>query len=259
VIATARTDGPRANPTLATSHDGRYVFVRTGDAADAVKILDTGIVSESHGDHIDIEKREVALLGITVSGERPSHITSGFGQAGLFFDGPRGGDRRTGSKAILLELASLHTQEPRLRTWDSPGAQHGLAVPLGRHVWALSMPNRAYVEGDGSATSLPEGVAVVRAREVQKQSSSSRSRDTRDRAHPCREMHGHAAVGQIHVFGCSAQVQGEAVNNGGILVLGTAGYLMATAIDETAMYYLTPRERADRTRPARPENSSSVK
>jgi cytochrome c-type biogenesis protein CcmE len=32
---------------------------------------------------------------------------------------------------------------------------------------------------------------------------------------------------------------------GGILVLGTAGYLMATAIDETAMYYLTPRELAD--------------
>ena len=29
---------------------------------------------------------------------------------------------------------------------------------------------------------------------------------------------------------------------GGILVLGTAGYLMATAIDETGMYYLTPGE-----------------
>ena len=31
---------------------------------------------------------------------------------------------------------------------------------------------------------------------------------------------------------------------GGILVLGTAGYLMATAIDETAVYYLTPGELA---------------
>ena len=31
---------------------------------------------------------------------------------------------------------------------------------------------------------------------------------------------------------------------GGILVLGTAGYLMASAIDDTAMYYLTPGELA---------------
>ena len=31
---------------------------------------------------------------------------------------------------------------------------------------------------------------------------------------------------------------------GGILILGTAGYLMAGAIDETAMYYLTPHELA---------------
>ena len=29
---------------------------------------------------------------------------------------------------------------------------------------------------------------------------------------------------------------------GGVLVLGTAGYLMATAIGETGMYYLTPGE-----------------
>jgi len=33
---------------------------------------------------------------------------------------------------------------------------------------------------------------------------------------------------------------------GGILVLGTAGYLMASAIDDTAMYYLTPGELAEK-------------
>ncbi len=31
---------------------------------------------------------------------------------------------------------------------------------------------------------------------------------------------------------------------GGVLVLGTAGYLMASSIDETAQYYLTPSELA---------------
>ena len=31
---------------------------------------------------------------------------------------------------------------------------------------------------------------------------------------------------------------------GGVLVLGTAGYLMASSIDETATYYLTPGELA---------------
>jgi len=31
---------------------------------------------------------------------------------------------------------------------------------------------------------------------------------------------------------------------GGVMVLGTAGYLMASSIDETAQYYLTPTELA---------------
>ena len=33
---------------------------------------------------------------------------------------------------------------------------------------------------------------------------------------------------------------------GGVLVLGTAGYLMATSINDTGMYYLTPTELATR-------------
>ncbi|WP_310569766.1 cytochrome c maturation protein CcmE [Gemmatimonas sp.] len=33
---------------------------------------------------------------------------------------------------------------------------------------------------------------------------------------------------------------------GGVLVLGTAGYLMASSIDETATYYLTPAELASK-------------
>ncbi len=33
---------------------------------------------------------------------------------------------------------------------------------------------------------------------------------------------------------------------GGVLVLGTAGYLMASSIDETATYYLTPGELASK-------------
>ena len=35
---------------------------------------------------------------------------------------------------------------------------------------------------------------------------------------------------------------------GGILVLGTAGYLMASSIESTAMYYVTPSELAARVR-----------
>lgn len=34
---------------------------------------------------------------------------------------------------------------------------------------------------------------------------------------------------------------------GGVLVLGTAGYLMASSISETAVYYLTPGELSAKT------------
>lgn len=211
-------DLPRANPALAASHDGRYVFVLTGDASDAVRIVDTGIVTEQHGDHVDIDKLPVRPLTVMIGGERPSHVVSHVGMASIFFDGPRGA-RREGSKAVLLDLASLSTNKPRMRTWTSPGAQHGLAVPLGRDFAAFSMPKKSYVDGDATATSLPNGVAIARAGRAWKTVASFN--DTADPTRSCEELHGYASVASVHVFGCNAR-SADATGDGGLLILRAA-------------------------------------
>jgi hypothetical protein len=210
-------DLPRPNPTLATSHDGRYVFVLTGDDAGTVRVLDTGLVAESHGDHTDTEKRAVRMLDFAVTGERPSHVVSGHGWASVFFDGPRGGDRRTGTRAVLIDLASLGAKQVVSHTWTSPGAQHGLAVPLGSDAWAVSLPKKAYVDGDAAATSLPNGLAVVRARQGWKRIAAFD--DAGDPARSCKEMHGHATSGGAHVFGCNGRSHDASSRDGGLLVL----------------------------------------
>ena len=51
-----------------------------------------------------------------------------------------------------------------------------------------------------------------------------------------------AARGYIHVVKARTKFLG-----GGLLVLGTAGYLMASSIRDTAVYYLTPAELSAKT------------
>src|SRR5690606_11004494 len=49
---------PKANPVLSSTEDGRYVVIKTGHDAGTVRILDSGLVRDSHGDHDDAEKAE---------------------------------------------------------------------------------------------------------------------------------------------------------------------------------------------------------
>src|SRR5918999_1186494 len=65
---------PRQNPGLTTTEDGRYVVIKTGDDAGTVRILDSGLTRESHGDHDDIDKAPPKMLDLATTGERPAYV-----------------------------------------------------------------------------------------------------------------------------------------------------------------------------------------
>jgi hypothetical protein len=209
---------PRANPGLVSADNGRLVFVLTGDDEGRVKILDTGIRLESHGDHVDVEKHAVRLLNVAVTGERPSHIASGFGQTAVFFDGPRPSDRRGHAKAVIFDNASLLRGKGRYVVWNDKGPQHGVAVPLTRTLWAITTSRPEYAAGQ--ASSLPAGVAIFdRSRKWRKIGAFD---DVTAPAKSCKELHGYGTTGNVHVFACNGSSD-DRQSDGGLLVMHQSG------------------------------------
>lgn len=207
---------PKPNASLTTLEGGRYVVVKTGDDSGTVRILDTGIVKDSHGDHDDIEKLAPRLLDLTFTGDRPAHVVSENGWLALFYDGQRPWERKSESKAMLIELKSLGGRKPVVDQWPSPAPQHGIAVPLGRGQWLMSQPNPAYARGDDkSASSRPNGFEVLqRGKQADKAWTVLASfNDPLKPAASCKLYHGHASLKNVHVLGCN---EGD---DGGMLVV----------------------------------------
>ena len=69
-------DLPKPNAGFVAVEDGRYIVIKTGDDQGTIRILDSGIVKESHGDHDDVEKLTPRLLDLTVTGDKPAHVVS---------------------------------------------------------------------------------------------------------------------------------------------------------------------------------------
>lgn len=207
---------PKANPGFAGVEGGRHVVIKTGDAAGALRILDTELSYESHGDHVDVTKGTPRLLDLVVTGERPGHVVSGHGQLALFYDGIRPWEGKSVAKAVLLSIRTLDHAKPASTEWLSPGPQHGIVVPLGRQQWLMSVPNPAYVRGDDrSASSRPNGFEVLRD-DTGRGTGWTRLASFNDQAKAdasCKLYHGHAQAGGRFVFGCA---EGE---TGGMLVL----------------------------------------
>jgi hypothetical protein len=204
---------PKANPGFAGIEGGRFVAIKTGDEAGTVRILDSGLSYEAHGDHVDVEKGPVRLTDFVLAGERPAHVISGHGQLAVFFDGIRPWEGKSSAKALLVAIDDLGKARPAIMEWPSPGPQHGIVVPLGAQRWLTSVPNAAYVRGDDrKASSRPDGFEI----QQQEKGAWRRLASFNDPAKPdasCKLYHGHAAVGGRHVFGCA---EGE---GGGMLVL----------------------------------------
>lgn len=216
-------DVPKANPGFAGVSGGRFVVVKTGDEAGTLRILDTGLIAESHGDHVDLAKAEPKLLDFVTKGDRPAHVVSGQGQLALFYDGLRPWEGKSEPKAVMISVDSLAKPKPEVTTWPSPAPQHGIAVPLRPRQWLLSVPNPAYAKGDDrSASSRPNGFEIFEmGKPSQKPADWKRLASFNDpeRADAsCKLYHGYApARGDRHVFACA---EGE---GGGMLVLSATG------------------------------------
>lgn len=216
-------DVPKANPGFAGVSGGRYVVVKTGDEAGTLRILDTGLMAESHGDHVDLAKAEPKLLEFMTTGDRPAHVISGQGQLGLFYDGLRPWEGKSEPKVVMLAIDGLAKPKPDMTIWPSPAPQHGIAVPLGAKQWLISVPNPAYAGGDDrGASPRPNGFEILeRAKSSATGDGWRRIANFNDPARPdasCKLYHGYApARGGRHLFGCA---EGE---GGGVLVLSKAG------------------------------------
>jgi hypothetical protein len=206
----------RPNPGFATLEGGRFIVVKTGDEAGTLRVLDSGLRYEPHGDHVDIDKGDVRLLDFALTGERPAHIVSKNGQTAFFYDGKRPWEGASEPKAVFVRTASLADRSPRVETWKSPAPQHGIAVPLGKGQVLLSQPNPIYAKGeDRSASSRPDGFVVASLGKGWK--TSLDLNDTTRADASCRLYHGYAETKGRHVFACAEGA------GGGVLTLARDG------------------------------------
>ncbi|CAM5765275.1 hypothetical protein [Bosea minatitlanensis] len=234
-------DVPKANPGFAGVAGGRYVVVKTGDEAGTLRILDTGLIAESHGDHVDLDKATPKLLDFATRGDRPAHVISGQGQLALFYDGLRPWEGKSEPKAVLIAIDSLARDKPDVTVWPSPAPQHGIAVPLGGRQWLMSVPNPAYARGDDrSASPRPNGFEILEQRGGPQKAAGwkqvARLDDPARADASCKLYHGYApARGGRHILGCA---EGE---DGGLFVLSRAGKGVAVGWSARKLAY--PDER----------------
>ncbi|NAZ38278.1 hypothetical protein [Rubellimicrobium sp. CFH 75288] len=148
--------------------DGRHVWALSR-AAGAVRLIDTGRVTEDHGDHEAVVLHSPALTDAALSGEVPVHFNTGGGRAAIFWDG-------TGT-------ATLHDAEGRatLAVLETGKPHHGVAVPVGAGTILTVAP-----EGEG----LPDALALVDAEGAEVLRID------------CLNLHGEGKAGPFIAFGC---------------------------------------------------------
>jgi len=204
---------PKASARLVALSGGEYLAASVGDEAGTVLFFDTGLAFEEHGDHRDVAKSEPRLLELRLSGVKPGHIVEGHGRVAVFYDGGR--EPRVDAVVHLVDLVGLAEAKAPVGRWDSPGPQHGIAVPLRGGRLLVSTPNPAYVAGEKDASSLPIGFRLLDARgAVLAELDRADDPDRR-----CLGYHGHAARGELHLFGCFMDEPGHPLADGGILLV----------------------------------------
>lgn len=117
VLSTEKLDG---YVRLSPAGDGRHVMATEGDE---FRIIDTGLVTEAHGDHSHFFHQTPQLTKHRVSAPHPGHVVPHEGRTAIYADG-------TG-EVTLMDASAL--EEGKLSTTlggkaDAP--HHGVAVPL---------------------------------------------------------------------------------------------------------------------------------
>ena len=127
VYVTPESAGAVMAPATYPSSDAKHVFVNYRSAQGVVRVIKVGIELESHGDHNDVEKESPALLALNITGDMPTHFSTGFQKTVIFFDG-----RRVSKSSVLAfvdtDLSGRGmTQQFQYGPMDP---QHGNAEPL---------------------------------------------------------------------------------------------------------------------------------
>jgi len=135
----------KAPASLYRSDSGRTVFAVQGSAG-TVTALSSGIAFEDHGDHGDIDIEAAKLLGVEITGEKPSHFVEHDGQFAAFFDG-EGIARIFSERDVLKGPADV-------REVKSSAPHHGVVIPFGNYD-IVSEPN------PDDSSKPPAGVRIL--------------------------------------------------------------------------------------------------
>jgi len=163
--------------SLYRSKSGETVFAVQGEAG-LVTAISSGVSSEDHGDHGDIDVEAPKLTGVEIAGQKPSHFVEHDGEFAAFFDGD-GVARIISEKDVLEGKSSVR----EVKT-DAP--QHGVAVAYGSHV-LLSEPNKEMPD------ELPIGIRTVDETGTQVGDIAK-----------CPDLHGEASSGNVLAFACAS-------------------------------------------------------
>ena len=105
----------RLNP----AGDDRHLVVSTGDA---FRFLDTGVTIEDHGDHAHYYAVPPELTDLTVSSQKPGHVTHNAGLTALFSDGS--------GRVELFDPTTLESGKTQFISYMTAEPHHGVAVAL---------------------------------------------------------------------------------------------------------------------------------
>ena len=174
--------GSRAGRIYPTQ-SGRFAVAVSSDA-NAVNIIDGGMYLEAHGDHFDLVERDVSLLGIDLTGDRPVHMYVGGEWATVYYDG-------SGDFALINEHELEEEGSSYVPITMNAGAQHGAVIPLEDDLFAVSLQHPDYAQNPEEYR-LPIGAEIW-----------DLDGNVLHRAEGCPDLHGDAGNGHMAVFGCT--------------------------------------------------------
>lgn len=176
-----------------------------------VRFVHTGVNTESHGDHIHIEKSPVSFRdnGL-ITCARPIHYVPGDNKIAIFCDGSFGTsmEEQINSTVWVVDEDLLMTSESaKVYNHTLLGSHHGVAIPLSNdHVlYSLAMDQR--VNRTAGSSSLPNTFRIVDF----EGNTVHDIDDEADQNNSCLGFHGSGVAANAFALGCSS-------DHGGILV-----------------------------------------
>lgn len=230
-----QSTAPGSGTLLRRTSNGRYGFLlqRTGHFSpdhyptnppevlgDVIRVIDSGLKTDSHGDHADPERQAPSLLPYELghgSGEmdemglyRPIHWSSHHGHTTIFYDG----SVDWGEDGSILDSVNGYAVAYEDSDWgggmrpdpifklDVGSYAHGGAVAFHHKLFIVSVGmNEGY--GGLAYSTLPRGVAVYRGNPEDEDVDVDDFIPGQDFRGSCPRLHGEAVSGNYVAFGCN--------------------------------------------------------